>query len=825
MRRFNKQLFSLFLMFMTMSVAGAQTSPISIKWKMGKNGAATKMYSADFTLTNVSDSELGGNWDLYFNDFARPKRIADENAQFEITQPKPGYYKLSPKTSFKALAPGESVTVSILTKHSLNNISYKPDGFHLVMRDGKGTALAVNTEIVPFSNRKQWENVWGAYEQYPDGNYMYKFNEYVNPEGSAYKGGVYDITPEIKSVKILEGASKMPEEVALDFTGDFKTAKKYAEEKFVTEGVAINKKADFVVAAKKKADLDNEAYIIDIKDSKAVIYASEINGALNGVKTLLAVFAKHAEKLPNAVLVDKPDLGIRAMMLDVSRNYTTYENLCKYIDILAMYKINQFQFHFCDDEGWRLEIPGISELTEVGSRKGFTEDESNCLVQTYAGNGNPDDNSTSANGYVTRKQFVEFLKYAQSRGVEIVPEVETPAHARAAIVSLKARAMKYSETDVEKAMEYKVWDDDDESVYTSAQGYHDNAMNFAQEGTYRFMEKVVDEIIKMYKSAKVPLKTIHIGGDEVPSGAWEKSPLALNFMKTHGMKSVREGNEYFINRVTEMIASKGVLVGGWQEVGATRNEEFNKKVAHRFSKVNAWSTIGRNNIVPYKLANAGYKVVLSNVEGFYMDMAYNRHQDEPGLTWGGTVNIFDTFGVQPYNIYGYITKRRTEAVKLADGKIQLEKPENIVGVQGQLWAETVRDFNMVTYYTFPRIVALAERAWNAKPSWQGIGKMSEEYRDIIIEFNHKMAAYEMPRIKSFGVNFRIEQPGVKVSSGQIYMNAQYPGVEIRYTLDGSEPTVNSQLWDNKPFPCYSKLIKAKAFFLGKESLTTWLWVK
>lgn len=824
MRRFTKQLISLFLLFFTMTLASAQTSPLSVKWEMGKNGAVKNMYSTYFTLTNVSDNELGGEWDLYFNNFARKHQIADENPQFEISQPVPGYFKLSPNASFKALAPGESVKVTVYVMHSLNNISYKPDGFHIVMRDGKETPLAVNAEIVPFTDRKQWENLWGAFEKYPDGNYVYKYNDYVNPAGSSYKGGVYDITPEIKSVTVREGASKMPSEVKLDFDKCFKVAKKYAEEKFVTEGVAVNKKASFTVAAKKR-NMEPEVYMIEVENNKAVIYASEINGALNGVKTLLAVFAKHAEELPNAVLIDKPDLGIRAMMLDVSRNFTKYEDLRTYIDLLAIYKINQFQFHFCDDEAWRLEIPGLPELTEVGSRKGYTTDESNCLVQTYAGNGNPDDNNTSANGYITRSQFVELLKFAQSRGVEIVPEIESPAHARAVIVSMKARAMKYFATSVVKAMEYKVWDDEDESVYTSAQGYHDNAMNFAQEGTYRFMEKVVDEVIKMYKDAKVPLKTIHIGGDEVPGGAWEKSPVALNFMKTHGMKSVREGNEYFINRVSEMIESKGLLVGGWQEVGANRSEAFNNKVAHRFGKINAWSTIGRSSVVPYKLANAGYKVVLSNVEGFYMDMAYNRHQDEPGLTWGGTVNIFDTFGVQPYNIYGYITKRRTSAVKLADDRIQLEKPENIVGVQGQLWAETVRDFDMVTYYTFPRIVALAERAWNAKPSWQGIGKLSEEYRDILVEFNHKVASYEMPRIKSFGVNFRIDQPGVTVSSGQVYMNSQYPGVEIRYTLDGSEPNADSRLWNNKPFPCYTKLIKAKAFYLGKESKTTWLWIK
>ena len=221
---------------------------------------------------------------------------------------------------------------------------------------------------------------------------------------------------------------------------------------------------------------------------------------------------------------DYPDLLYRGQMLDIARNYTTVDHLKKLIDILSSYKLNVLQFHFSDDEGWRLEIPGLEELTAIGSRRGHTTDEKDWLYPAYDGGYDPYA-ATSGNGYYTREEFIDLLRYAAERHVQVIPEIESPGHARAAIVAMNVRYKKYIDTDPEKAKEYLLSDLQDTSRYVSAQAYTDNVMNVALPSTYRFMEKVIQEIVAMYKEAGAPLTTIHLGGDEVAKGAWMGSPL------------------------------------------------------------------------------------------------------------------------------------------------------------------------------------------------------------------------------------------------------------------------------------------------------------
>lgn len=227
---------------------------------------------------------------------------------------------------------------------------------------------------------------------------------------------------------------------------------------------------------------------------------------------------------------DYPDLAYRGQMIDIARNFTAPENLKKLVDIFASYKLNVLHFHFCDDEAWRLEIPGLEELTAVGSRRGHTTDESQCLYPCYDGGYDPDA-KTVGNGYYSREEFIDLLKYAAERHVRIVPEIESPGHARAAIVSMKARYNKYFETDPGKATEYMLSEPEDTSRYVSVQYYTDNVMNVALPSTYRFMEKVIQELNAMYQEAGLSLFTVHLGGDEVPRGVWMGSPKCQELMK------------------------------------------------------------------------------------------------------------------------------------------------------------------------------------------------------------------------------------------------------------------------------------------------------
>jgi hexosaminidase len=317
----------------------------------------------------------------------------------------------------------------------------------------------------------------------------------------------------------------------------------------------------------RKKAVNEEYYELCIDGQQIRISAATPHGVFNGTQTLLGLLKGQESlfRLEAMSIQDYPDLLYRGQMLDIARNYTTVDHLKKLIDILSSYKLNVLQFHFSDDEGWRLEIPGLEELTAIGSRRGHTTDEKDWLYPAYDGGYDPYA-ATSGNGYYTREEFIDLLRYAAERHVQVIPEIESPGHARAAIVAMNVRYKKYIDTDPEKAKEYLLSDLQDTSRYISAQAYTDNVMNVALPSTYRFMEKVIQEIVAMYKEAGAPLTTIHLGGDEVAKGAWMGSPLCRVLMEEQGMEKAHDLAEYFITRVADCLQQHHLSFNGWQEV-------------------------------------------------------------------------------------------------------------------------------------------------------------------------------------------------------------------------------------------------------------------
>src|SRR2546430_6711112 len=183
-------------------------------------------------------------------------------------------------------------------------------------------------------------------------------------------------------------------------------------------------------------------------------------------------------------------------MLDVARNFHPKAAVLRTLDLIARYKVNVFHLHLTDDEGWRIEMPSLPELTAVGARRGHTLDSGTHLPPAF-GSG-PDVDRTWGSAFYSRADYVEILRYAAARHIEVIPEIEMPGHARAAIKSMEAN------------QQYRLNDPDDRSVYSSAQGYHDNVMNPALESTYHFIERVVGELVAMHREAGVPLRHIYI---------------------------------------------------------------------------------------------------------------------------------------------------------------------------------------------------------------------------------------------------------------------------------------------------------------------------
>ena len=819
------KLLALFMGVVTALTMTAQ-SPIAVDWHMGQNNTTANNYSSRFVIKNISKQPLAADWQFFFNQFSR-KVTLPSGCPVDIEEVSTTYYRMKPNANYKPLAAGDSLVVEMVMEGALINKNYVPAGGHVVMGGDMAHPSAVAIKCSPLDQPGQWRD----HKAYPDGNYMYSYNAAINGFGDGYTGNDYDIFPTPKQVDIEDGFTTVGSLVTIKTGkmfqwGGYRRAKNLLTEELKKRGIYATSGQNTVIRLllDKKLSTNREYYSLRVHDGKITILGASQAGLMNGVMTLVsALDHSKGHRLQNCFVIDWPDLGYRGFMLDIARNFVTSPaDLKRFIDLLSYYKINYVQFHFTDDEAWRLEIPGFPELTQVASRRGCTLDENGHLAQIFDGNGNPDDKTQSANGYLTRAEFIDFLKYAWNHGVRVIPEIETPGHARAAIVAMKNRAMSNP-----AAEQFRLWDEKNTSVYTSAQGYHDNVLNVASDDVYRFIDRVVEQLQLMYKEAGLKLEVVHLGGDEVAHGAWEHSPDVQALMQREGLKTQHEVSEYYIKRISALLEARKIRIAGWQEVALDHNDAFNAVMTPRVAGVNAWSTIGSRSEVPYRLANDGYPVILSNVTNFYMDMGYSWHQDEQGLHWGGKVDEFDSWSALPTNIYASartaVDGAPIDVSTASAGKVALERPQNVIGVQAQLWGETLRNFDQIQYLVLPKAMGMSERAWNVAPEWSKNLADNAAYNEARHQYNLKIGTRELPLLKSKGYNFRIGPPGIKVVDGMLLINTQYPGEMVTYTLDGSEPAIDSPRW-TEPVRLKSQpqVIKAKTFYLGHESVTTYL---
>ena len=468
-------------------------------------------------------------------------------------------------------------------------------------------------------------------------------------------------------------------------------------------------------------------------------------------------------EVPCAIVTDWPDLQYRGIMLDISRNFTTKENLLKLIDIMAHYKASHLHLHFGDDEGWRVEIDALPELTSYGAFRSIpvlnddgSISEPDALQLTYSGTLGRDDASAPGNGYYSHADFVEILKYAAARRIKVIPEFDTPGHSRAAIKAMEIRAQRTGDASC------LLSEPSDLSKYVSVQDYTDNALNVALGTTYNFIEKVFDGIIGLYKEAGVPLEAIHVGGDEVPDGAWKDSPACKALMEANGKTDIGWLKDYYINRVLDIAEAKGVKVAGWQEVAQHLEPATYERLKKNLMFTSFWAVSRGREELAYRFANDGVPVVLSNSSNLYYDMAYNDSKLERGHSWAGFVDERRSYSFLPYNIYRSVRwddHGKMKDISKADaGKTALEaagKPF-IIGVSGQLWTETLRSFDHVTYYLFPKALGLFERGWNARPAWEGTTTPdAPEFMEGFDRFFSVIHDFEYPYYDSLGISYHV----------------------------------------------------------------------
>ncbi|HLF32711.1 MAG TPA: family 20 glycosylhydrolase, partial [Cyclobacteriaceae bacterium] len=722
-----------------------------VTWELISN-ITGEPYSAKaaFTIENNSKYTLAGKgWAMYFNMFSTDFKKGTESQPVSLENLGGDFCRMVPKESF-SLEAGETVTIEYSTGGVMIKNTDAPLGLYFVfddMSDKEVLRVKVNNyTIVPFTRPEQINRSENDRVPIPDAQFLY--NEYrsigrLNPEDlppflPAPKSYVYrDGNAVINASTVIHFGSGLEKEasyLARNLKKLLGTDMKIEASGLSGSGIITLKTAPVSVNG-----LNKEAYILDVSSTGGmIITGSDASGVFYGAVSLLGMAPVDAFKnseqeisLRAVSVKDAAAMSYRGMHLDVTRNFFKKATILKLIDVMALYKLNRLHLHLTDDEGWRLEIRGLPELTGIGSKRGHTLTDEEYLHPSYGSGPDPDPEKSYGTGYYSREDYKEILTYAGLHHIDVIPEIEMPGHARAAIKAMESRYRKLmAEGKESQAEEYRLIDPEDKSEYTSAQNYHDNVVCVTRESVYRFYEIALDDIIAMHKEAGVPLAMFQVAGDEVPEGSWTKSPMAMEFLKNNpSLQSARDLQPYFFRKIVKMIEDKGIPIGGWEEMamkpegeGWIPNPEFANKQIYPF----VWNSLRGNMDLGYKLANGGYPVILCNVTNYYFDMAYNKDPREPGLYWGGFVNTKNAFRFAPYDIYQAVLEDPSGEKLTAEDFAKYEKlnpaaKKNIVGLQAQLWSETIKGQDMLEYDYLPKMLGLAWNAWNGTPAWSLAG--------------------------------------------------------------------------------------------------------
>ena len=408
------------------------------------------------------------------------------------------------------------------------------------------------------------------------------------------------------------------------------------------------------------------------------------------------------------------------------------------------------------------------------------------------------DDTTSVNGFYSVSEYSEILKAATARHIQVIPSLDMPGHSRAAVKAMTARYKKYqAREDEQKAKQFLLDDFEDSTEYLSVQFYSDNTINVCLESSYDFVIEVMKQVKKIHADAGQPLTRYHIGADET-AGAWIESPACKAFVANNdkGVTDMKELGAYFIERVAGILSDLDIETAGWSDgMEHTRKENMPAIV-----QVNSWDLLfmsGHDKV--HGLVNRDWQVVLSTPDVLYFDFPYEADPKEHGNTWGSRhTNTEKIFQFMPDNLpvhAEFWLDRQDHAYTADDTKTPLAAGKKFLGIQGQLWSEGVRTDNMVEHKVFPRLLALAERAWHL-PDWavpynyqgatysQSTNVFTEEMavkRDSQWQlFANTLGEKEFTKLELADVDYRLPTVGADIKEGKLYANTAFPGLAIEY---------------------------------------------
>ena len=492
-----------------------------------------------------------------------------------------------------------------------------------------------------------------------------------------------------------------------------------------------------------------EKYILIVSSENITIASGSEQGYFLALQTLIQLFEQYKDsgKIPAMKIEDEPKFAWRGMHLDVCRHFFTVEEVKKYIDYLAMYKLNTFHWHLTDDQGWRIEIKKYPRLTQIGSKR------KESMIGAYVDD--TFDGKPYGPYFYTQEQIKDVVKYATARHITVVPEIEMPGHALAALSAYPELAC--TKGPFEAATKWGVFDD----VFCP------------KDETFTFLENVLNEVIQLF-----PSPYIHIGGDECPKTRWKECAYCQALIKKNNLKDEHGLQSYFIQRIEKYVNSKGRKIIGWDEIlegGLAPN-----------AAVMSWTGI-KGGI---EAAKNNHSAVMTPGAYCYFDHYQGDPQTEPNA-FGGFTPLEKVYSYNPI-----------------PAELNAEQSKYILGVQANLWTEYILDFKQVQYMIFPRLFALAEVGWGtSKP------ENYKEFENRVVEHFKILDKMNINYAKSI---YNISGKVIPDNNGVSYelSTSQNPN-GIKFTVDGSEPKSNSATYQN-PIPVPKAVTIKSAYFESGE---------
>ncbi|KAL9962569.1 hypothetical protein ACROYT_G031679 [Oculina patagonica] len=786
------------------------------------NGSAP-VFLSEITLTNKGSRPIThGDWSVYFCNIrlVEPEHLKHNPAGYVI----PGNYgirfthingclhKFQTTSDFKDIPAGGSFKFEFKAAHwSVSRTDVMPRWY--ISAEGLNAKVIKNTDdeelkfVGKFDTEKKWKRfAKDVYNPYTPAK------RYSEDFVSDLESAPYDVIPTPVEINVDKSSG-------VTITSEWKV---YIEAGLENEAAPLKDKLKLTVSTSTPRDTkaiklikgdvsvpakggqqfpsSDEWYSLVVDSSKELITITGKGaaGVFYGVQTLLAL-RNSKGRVPKVTVKDAPRYSYRGMHLDVGRNFEAKEHVFKLLDVMAMYKLNKFHFHLTDDEGWRLKIPGLPELTEVGSKRCFDLEHKKCILSQL---GSGPEASTSGSGHYSVQDYKDILKYANARHIQVIPEFDMPGHGNAAIKAMLARYEKLSaQGNKAEAEKYLLSEINDTSKYLSIQYYTDDAINPCIESTYTFIEHLVQAIMDMHKDIQ-PLAIYHFGGDEVAHGAWTNSTACNNLAQKLGLNSsngkiVDELKDYFVQRVSNITANHSLQLAGWEDgLMSFKDVPYDREVLRNTRVYGyAWNNIWEwgSGKRAYELANAGYQVIMSQATHLYFDHPYEPDPEERGFYWATRfTNTRKVFGFMPDDLFANVETNlkgepltREELCKNPGMCTDLKKKENIVGMQGHLWSETVRTADQMNAMIFPRMIALAERAWH-KASWEDISDKTDrdaKRTDDWVKFANTLGYRELGRLDEMGVAYHLTPPGALVDEGKLKITNVFPGLGFQYSTD------------------------------------------